>query len=228
MLDMGERMKTNYEEVWKIKLPMRIPVMIRLDGKCFHDFTRDMKRPFDKDFINNMASLAYYLCEEVQGVVFAYVQSDEISLLLHNYKKLGSQSWFGNEIQKMVSISGGMASAWFTEEYGKTAIFDSRVFVLPEAEVVNYFIWRQQDATRNSIMMLAQSLYSHKQLHKKDCHEMQDMMMEKDVNWNNLEDWKKRGLVVRKKYNKWVKDFHVPIFTKNRNYIEKYLKVEEE
>lgn len=227
-LQLGDRMKSYYEQVYNFRLPMRMPVIMRLDGKSFHTFTRDMERPFDDKFIKNMASLTEYICSNIQGAVFAYTQSDEISILIHNYKKLDSQAWFGNEVQKMTSISAGLASAWFTGEYGRTAIFDSRVFVLPESEVVNYFIWRQQDATRNSINMLAQSLYSHKQLMGKNTSKMQDMMMEKGVNWNDLDTWKKRGLSVRLRYGKWWQDYHLPIFSQKRAFIERYLKVEEE
>lgn len=227
-IGIGERMKANYEEIWKYKLPMRLPVILRLDGKCFHEFTRKIERPFDRKFIDNMAKLATYLCEKIHTSQLAYLQSDEISILLHPYKKLDTQAWFGNEIQKMVSIASGLASSWFSLRYKREAIFDCRCFLLPEAETVNYFIWRQQDATRNSIAMLAQSIFSPRQLHKKNVKQAQDMMMEKRVNWNDLDDWKKRGIVVRKYYGKWGRDYHIPVFTQNRNYIEKWLKVEKE
>ncbi len=225
----GERMKTNYEQVWTIRLPMRLPTIIRLDGKNFHTFTRKMKRPFDKLFIGDMAGLAYYLCENIQTAQFAYSQSDEISILLHPYKKLTSQAWFGGEIQKMVSISAGLASSWMSVEYEEEVVFDSRVFVLPESEVCNYFLWRQQDWTRNSIQMVAQGLYSHKELLNKNTSELQELIFQKGVNWNDLETHLKRGFVVRKdnEGNRFV-DWSPPIFSQDRNYIERYLEVEKE
>lgn len=227
MRGISDRMKENYEFPYRMVLPMRLPTIIRIDGRCFHSFTRKMKRPFDEEFIENMAELTKYLCSEVSTSQLAYVQSDEISLLLHPYKKLESQAWFANEIQKMCSIAAGLASSWFSLKYGREAVFDARVFVIPETEVCNYYIWRQQDATRNSIQMLARSLYSSKQLHKKNVNILQDLIMEKGMNWNNLETYKKRGLCVVKKDGAWFIDKEIPIFTEKRLYIEDFLKLEE-
>jgi tRNA(His) guanylyltransferase len=228
--DIGNRMKFNYEEAYKIRLPMRMPVILRLDGKTFHTFTKQIgaEKPFDGLFIAAMNTLAQHLCKEIPTAQIAYIQSDEISILLHNYKKLNSQPWFGNEIQKMVSVSAGMASSFMSRAYEKEAIFDSRVFVLPESEVVNYFIWRQQDATRNSISMLAQSFYSHEELYKKNVPQMQDMMIQKEVNWDNLPTYKKRGTCIIKNKGVWGVDSNIPTFSKDRDYIRKLLEVEEE
>lgn len=252
---LGDRMKANYEKAFSIYMPYRFPVIIRLDGKNFHGFTRKMKRPFDEDFIDNMKFLTKYLCEEIQTTVFAYSQSDEISLLLHPYKKLDSQPWFLNEIQKVSSIAAGLASSYFSLKYQKTAIFDARCFIVPEAEVVNYFIWRQQDMTRNSIHMFAQSKFSHKELQDKNTKQMQEMVWQKDKsNWNDLDTYKKRGFAVYKiswhsdektetviqgkdgkphriKINdmsNWEIDLDIPIFSKDRDFIHKWLNVEEE
>lgn len=223
----GDRMKENYELPYRMVLPMRLPTVIRIDGRCFHSFTRGMDRPFDEQFIENMGELSKYLCHEISTAQMAYVQSDEISILLHPYKKLESQAWFANEIQKMVSIAAGLASSWFSRKYGKEAIFDARVFVLPEAEVCNYFIWRQQDATRNSIQMLARSLYSPNQLFKKNVNVLHDLIVEKGKNWNDLETYKKRGMCVIKKDEKWMVDKEIPVFTENREYINNLLTVDE-
>ncbi len=225
----GDRMKFNYEEAYKIRMPSRLPVILRLDGKNFHSFTRKMERPFDEKFIDTMAELAKFLCEETHTAQIAYIQSDEISILLHNYKKLDTSPYFANEVQKIASISAGLASSWFTSAYQKQAVFDARVFVLPEAEVVNYFIWRQQDASRNSIAMMAQSKFSPKQLHKKNTNEMQEMMFQKDgMNWNDLPTYKKRGICIFKANDGgWEIDRDIPLFTENRNYIADLLGIEE-
>ena len=249
----GDRMKQNYEDVFKYRLPERMPVIIRLDGRAFHTLTKKADKPFDTNFISLMNATALYLCMNIDGCQLAYIQSDEISLLLHNYKRLNTQSWFNNEIQKMCSISAGLASSYFTTEYNnlfnyemvfiKDGLkqpdniyiqFDSRCFVLPEAEICNYFIWRQKDWERNSIQMLAQSLYSHKELHKKNNSELQEMCFQKGHNWNDLDISLKRGRCCIRKDNKifplytWTIDNNIPIFTQDRNYIEKYLKIEEE
>jgi len=101
------------------------------------------------------------------------------------------------------------------------AMFDSRVFNVPKEEVANYFIWRQQDASRNSVQMLGQFYFSHKELHCKNISAIQDMLMsEHNVNWNDVATRKKRGFCVT------LDDYYdteIPIFTKDRNYIEKYL-----
>lgn len=224
---LGDRMK-GYETAAGEVLPLRLPVIMRLDGRAFHTWTRGLDKPFDAGFIERMSALAKYLCQEISTAEIAYVQSDEISLLLHNYKRLKSQAFFGNNRQKMVSVSAGMASAFFTHHSGRIAIFDSRVYVLPESEVVNYFIWRQQDATRNSVQMLARSLFSHRELHLKKILDLHEMMHAQGVNWVSLPTYKKRGLCVIKDDSGWTIDLSVPIFSQNREYIGKLLAVEEE
>lgn len=227
-LTIGDRMKVYYEKPWSVSLPMRMPTIIRLDGKAFHTFTRGLEKPFDLKFIRSMSDLALYLCDNIQTAQLAYVQSDEISILLHPYKKLETQGWFANEIQKIVSVSAAMASAYFTQKTERLALFDSRVFVLPESEVVNYFVWRQEDWTKNSVQMLARSLYSTKELHGKHRQDMMDMMIEKGKNWNDLPNFVKRGTCVKKFGGLWGIDENPPIFTKNREYIHTLLEVEEE
>lgn len=229
-----------YEGASKVSLPGRMPVVVRVDGKAFHTYTRGCARPWDNKLTEVMDTTATQLCQDIQGVQVAYVQSDEISLLLHNYKKLESQAWFDNEVQKMVSVSAAIASATFTlnsyriwspgditgwpDEMCRPAYFDSRAFVLPEAEVCNYFIWRQQDATRNSVQMLARSLYSHKELHGKNNADLQDLCHKKGHNWNDLPTNHKRGrCVIRNAEGKWVMDNNIPIFTADRDYLNKLL-----
>jgi tRNA(His) 5'-end guanylyltransferase len=221
---LGDRMKHNYEDAFKIRLPLRMPVIIRLDGKAFHSIP--LNKPFDNGFIKLMNDTAIYLCENIQGVVLAYIQSDEISLLIHNYKKIESQAWFDNEIQKMVSISASLASSKLTNIF-RIVQFDSRAFIIPETEVCNYFIWRQKDWERNSIQMLAQSLYSHKQLHLKNCSELQEMCFLKNSNWNDLPISIKRGRCCIKNVG-WEIDNNMPILTQDRNYIESLLRVQDE
>lgn len=231
-MSLGDRMK-EYERSFKSSLPKRLPVIIRLDGRAFHTYTQKCEKPFDFNFIECMKNTAIYVCDNIQGVELGYVQSDEISLLLHNYKQLNTEPWFNNNIQKMVSISAGLASSYFSLNSEDLVQFDSRVFVLPEDEVCNYFIWRQQDWERNSIQMLGQSLYSHKELQNKNNSEVQDMCFQKGKNWNDLPTYIKRGVCcVKRELNyfettrsRWEIDDNIPIFTQNREYIEKLLEV---
>ena len=273
--DLGNRMKTLYEQIPKIRLMRRTPVVIRIDGKAFHTFARGFKRPFDDVLIKTMQETAKYLCENIQGCSLAYTQSDEISLLLIDYQRFETSAWFDYEIQKMCSISASMATMAFNnifrdmvgelhikgtleEEYScilykvaqKGAMFDSRVFNIPREEVTNYFYWRQLDASRNSVQMVGQANFSHKELQHKSCNDIQDMLMtQKGINWNDFPAYQKRGsCVVRNKVvlesddvtekcmlrdpkqgeNNWIIDKDIPIFKgEGRQYIEQFVNVGE-
>jgi tRNA(His) 5'-end guanylyltransferase len=202
--DLGNRMKENYENRTRYFLPRRTYTIIRLDGKAFHTFTRGMKKPFDQDFIDMMDSTAQFLCEEIQGAQMAYVQSDEISILLTDFDKITTDSWFDSNLQKMASVSASMAAAFFNNvnvfNHSDLAFFDARVFTIPDpVEVENYFVWRQKDAVRNSIAMTAQSLYSHRQLEGVTQIGMQDLIVKKGQNWNDQPDGFKRGRTIYQK-----------------------------
>ena len=219
--DLGNRMKTFYEEISKIRLMRRCPVICRLDGKAFHTFTRGFKRPFDDVLIKTMQETAKYLCENIQGCQLAYTQSDEISLLLIDYQRFETSAWFDYEIQKMCSISASMATMAFNRIFSETvsdlkvdntkpmnryfeavysgAMFDARVFNIPKEEATNYFYWRQLDASRNSLQMLGQANFSNKELQHKSCNDIQDMLMtQKGINWNDLPTYQKRGSCIIK------------------------------
>ena len=221
----GDRMK-GYERISKTFLPGRTPVIIRLDGKSFHTFTKNLEKPFDERFHYAMRNTASSLMDSIQGAIFAYIQSDEISIFLRDWDTFTTQGWFNYNVQKMVSISAAYASVHFNAifrhpHHYSNALFDSRAFSLSKEEVTNYFIWRQQDATRNSINMLGQHYFSHKELQDMKVNDVQDMLMAMDepVNWNDLPVWAKRGSCV-------VKGIGIdtpPIFTANRHYIEERL-----
>lgn len=198
---LGDRMKA-YEKVSQSKLMRRTPVILRLDGKAFHTFTRGMEKPFDPLLSEARKNTLEYLCENIQGCILGYSQSDELSLIIKDWHKFTTSAWFDNNLQKLVSISASMCTAIFNKEFsklvdtGKIALFDSRAFNLPIEEVPNYLIWRQQDWERNSVQMLARSKYSHKQCHKKSCKELISML-ESDygIIWGNLTSWEKQGEV---------------------------------
>ena len=263
--DLGKRMKT-YESVTKQFLMRRNPVIIRLDGKAFHTFTKGMKRPFDEILAKAMEETAKYLCENIQGCKLAYTQSDEISLLLTDYESINTSAWFDNNVQKMISISASMATLAFNANFNKLvdskitmpasidfmseenqekyrhkyntyhskkfkAMFDIRVFSIPKEEVVNYFIWRQKDAMRNSVQMVAQANFSHKELHKKSIEDIKKMLLDKQVDYDNYPIHLQRGIcIVKESYTvgnneklavrtRWTADLSIPEFTADRNYI---------
>lgn len=201
---LGDRMKA-YEAVTRTVLPPRSLAVIRVDGRAFHSLLRSAEKPFDFNFMTSMDNTAIALCEEIQGAVFGYVQSDEISVLVVDFAGPTSQPWFGGVVQKQVSIAAAAATAAFNEDRrkdpsvaGRLGMFDARVFTLPNAvEVANYFTWRQRDAVRNSIAMAAQAKFSHKQLHGVGTGRMQEMLWaEHGINWNDYPDGAKRGRVV--------------------------------
>jgi tRNA(His) guanylyltransferase len=211
---LGSRMKENYENRTRLMLPRRTYTIIRLDGKAFHTFTRGFKRPYDMDLMKLMDKTAVALCNQIQGAKMAYVQSDEISVLLTDFDSIQTDAWFDGNVQKITSISASIATLEFRKQIGKLmpephlfdkegnykpAFFDSRVFTISDVnEVVNYFIWRQQDATRNSVQMGAQALYSHKELNKKNTSDLQEMMFQKGINWNDYPVGFKRGRMILK------------------------------
>lgn len=219
---LGDRMK-RYEDIGRSFIMPRMPAIIRVDGKAFHTLTRGCERPFDSRIIAAMDNTAIALMKGIQNARLAFIQSDEISILLNDYATYETQQWFGGNINKMVSISAAVASTTFTKEWGETGLFDSRVFVLPQHEVANYFIWRQKDWERNSLQMLARSLYSQKQLHGKNCSDLHELLHQKGVNWNNIEPSLKRGRCVLVTNPNEV-DNNIPIFTQEREYIERFLK----
>lgn len=274
---LGDRMKNNYESVTKTRLVRRMPVAIRVDGKAFHTFTRGFNKPYDTVFSDAMCKTMKSLCGEIQGCVFGYTQSDEITLVLVDYKELDTVAWFDGEVQKMCSVSAALASVWFARHFAESvdrfvfavddcaaellrdyygvdpdneselerlvdtyrkaiesvAVFDSRVFNVPKEEVANMLIWRQKDATRNSIEMLGQHHIGHKRMNKVNCSGVQDMLMEEfGINWNDVEARFKRGACcIRKdpdpekgeRHPHWGIDFEPPVFTKDRDYIEKWI-----
>lgn len=280
--DLGVRMKTFYEQIPKTKLMRRCPVAIRIDGKAFHTFTRGFHKPFDEVLIKSMQETMKYLCENIQGCVLGYTQSDEITLILVDYKKLTSSAWFDYEVQKICSIAASMATMAFNKAFvkevkkysfelsmgihtdeerrlldiyhkaiDKGAMFDARCFNIPKEEVTNLCYWRQLDASRNSIQMVGQANFSHKELQNKSCNDIQDMLMtQKGINWNDLPTYQKRGsCCVRNKIiiesdgvmataqlrdasrseNEWIIDTDIPIFKgEGREYIDRLVFVGEE
>jgi tRNA(His) 5'-end guanylyltransferase len=219
---LGERMKGQYEVRSRQLLPRRTYTIIRLDGKAFHTYTRGLNKPFDRDLIDDMDNAVVNILPEIQGAQFAYVQSDEISILLTDFAKENTDAWFDGNVQKMTSVSASLMTAEFNklrwirefrwkdtqsvtdlvESMNSVALFDSRVFTIPDrVEVMNYLIWRNNDAARNSISMVAQSLYSHKELHGMSSSDKQEMIFKKGINWGEYDKSLKNGrLIVREEY----------------------------
>lgn len=225
---LGDRMKRQYEDRTRAMLPRRTYTILRADGKSFHTFTRGCEKPYDARLVETMDVTALALCREAQGSVFAFVQSDEISVLLTDFATITTEAWFDGNLQKIVSVGASVVTAAFNAQYGDgtsdrpQALFDCRAFTIPDpVEVVNYFVWRQQDASRNSIQGLAQAHFSHKQLHGLNINELQELLFrEKGINWNDLPIEQKRGrCCVYDVDNGWDIDREPPTFTQDRSYL---------
>ncbi|MBR4984005.1 MAG: tRNA(His) guanylyltransferase Thg1 family protein [Lachnospiraceae bacterium] len=267
--NIGDRMKNNYENISKTKLMRRCPVVVRLDGRAFHTFTRGFNKPFDAILVDSMQDTMRYLCKNIQGCVFGYTQSDEITLILIDYQTFESEAFFDYEVQKLCSVIASMATMYFNkwfearsimyknyynanqlskpgipkewsennnlnnEKYiealfnaiDKGATFDCRVFNIPKEEVANLIYWRQLDAMRNSVQMVGQANFSHKQLQGKSCEQIKEMLItEKNINWDNFPIYLQRGTACYKQdlapCLAWYLDEEMPIIKDNRAYIE--------
>lgn len=255
---LGDRMK-QYEAVARTALTPRCPMIVRIDGRAFHTFTKPLKDPDAPDpwslvLREGLTAAATALLREIPGSKLAYLQSDELSVLVTDYDTLGARPWFGKISQKIDSVTASITTAAFNEvmqAWSATrklgfATFDSRCFVLPKEDVCNYFVWRQQDATRNSVSMIAQHYFEHERLQGLNWGALQELLWtEKNINWDKIETWKKRGWCVRrdtyegvvgedsqapasevgKTYTREtiVSDLEIPIFTQSRSYIERHV-----
>lgn len=274
--DLAERMK-GYEKRNRYYLQRRMPVILRLDMRAGHSFTKGFERPFDEVFIKTIQETAKYLCENIQNCKLSYQQSDEITLLLVDYEKINTDCFFEYRVDKLCSIAASMATMKFNQVFKKLsyresenmeiicrknpylenrdyltkisnvhtnsaekgAMFDCRCFNIPKEEVTNCIYWRQLDATRNSIQMVGQAYFSHKELQNKSCNDIQDMLMtQKDINWNDFPTYQKRGSCCVRNYmisepygnrmldknageNEWIIDKNIPIFKgEDRKYID--------
>ena len=254
--DLSSRMRA-YEACYDIKVPARTYVIMRLDGKGFSKYTQMFNKPFDDNLSNVMDFATIELCKYLNPK-FAYTQSDEISLMFTDIENIESELIFDGKIQKLCSISASKVTAAFNKKmlqlmamfkYSKEelasklisgdfaeidAVFDSRVYIIPDfREVSNYFIWRQQDCTRNSVSMASDAYFPHKQLEGKSSSQKQEMLFsQKGINWNDYKTKYKRGTIIKRNIvtldgengipvqrAKWLPDYNSPIFTKEKEYL---------
>lgn len=204
-MSLNDRMKLYESFETNHRFLPTLPVLARLDGRCFHAFTKGLQRPYDLRFATMMVETTKHLMAE-SNALLGYTQSDEITLLFHS-SDLDSQIFFDGNPFKMTSILAGLAatkfnsilSTYLPEKSHLTPLFDCRVWSVPNlSEAVNVFVWREQDATRNSISMAAQTFYSHKTLHNKNTSDMQEMLLQKGINWNNYPAHFRRGTYLQR------------------------------
>jgi tRNA(His) guanylyltransferase len=206
---LGARMKVYEQAMAGDRCMPLLPVCARIDGKAFHTWTRSMERPFDERLHNLLVATTTFLVEETQARI-GYTQSDEITLIWYS-DDVDSQIFFDGKIHKMVSVLASMATGYFNAKQPEImrgwpspglAFFDCRVWQVPTLEeAANVLVWRELDATRNSIQMAAQAQYSHNQLLNKNNSAMQEMLFQKGINWNDYPAWAKRGTYVQRVKN---------------------------
>jgi len=246
-MDLGDRMKA-YEKVTDLTLTRRMPMILRLDGRAFHTWTRQgpWVQPFDSTLRQLFSHTAERLISAMDGVAFVYGQSDEVSFLLQDWYGLDTTPWFGKRLQKIVSVAASLFTAHFNQAVGATleswpshalrnpvlvsrdyvplATFDARAFVLPFEEVANYFLWRQRDATRNSIQGLAHAYCSQEAIHGLHSNQLQEKLwQDHQINWNDLPAWQKRGWVLHPHQDRWLTDLCPPIFSQDPTYLTRFL-----
>jgi len=204
---LGERMKSFYEERTRTSLPRRTYTIIRCDGRSFSNYTKSLKKPFDTDFLVDMEIAAAALCREVQGCALAYTQSDEISIVATDFTTQTTDAWFDGQVQKIVSIAAAVATGAFIAARAARGLldpkrlpgFDARVFTIPTREdVAAYLWWRERDAIRNSVQMMARSKFSHKEMAGVSVAQAREKLREIGAPWEALPVRIKQGAVVEK------------------------------
>lgn len=249
---MGDRLKS-YENTMRIYMPRRCYTIVRVDGRSFHTFTKRCKRPFDDRLRRVMQKVALALCEGMSGSCFAYEQSYEVTVVMADFATPTTEAWFDNNLQKVVTGAAAIATSTFIRNWivelleedfdsvtsrkavinlvmKSDAKFDARAWTLSDPwEVYNTFLWRQNDATRNSLQMIAQSLYSHKELHGKKQPDLQEMIFKKGQNFNNFPDHLKRGswvvydIETSDRKGGWRNELTSPILSQNKFWFFKML-----
>ena len=219
---LADRMKS-YEP--KVTVLARVPKVIRLDGRAFGTYLKNIKGEFNSFVKQAFVDAAIRLMEDIGGTArVAYLQSDECSIALNDFLDINTQAWFGNNIVKMCSVSSSIFTRHFNLQSpvkDSHAYFDARLVPLPSvSELNNYFVWRQQDGIRNSINKFARQHYSHKEVEGRTCVEILEALKLKGSPWENLLPWEQRGVCIERDVDgKFKVNQNIPIFSKAPEYI---------
>jgi tRNA(His) guanylyltransferase len=225
--ELGQRMKRDYEDALRLYVPRRTHVVIRIDGRGFHHFTKKLERPYCRQLADALDEAAVRLSGQMIGCRFAYGQSDEYSFVLTDAEPDDAALWFDGNVQKIVSVSASVFTAAFNKVFrgDEPGVFDSRVLVIAQrSEVQKYLLWRQLDASANSLNMLASAHFTHKELLGKSTAQKHDLLHTKGVNWaKQPADFKRGRAVVREPGGGWRVDREIPIFNREPRYLEEAL-----
>jgi tRNA(His) 5'-end guanylyltransferase len=185
-------------------LPL-LPICARIDGKRFSAWTQGLARPYDRRLSDLMVEVTIKLVEETQALI-GYTQSDEISLVFYS-DDLKRAPFLDGRIQKLTSILASMTTAHFNmrlaavlpERADRPALFDCRAWTVPtREEATNVLLWRERDASKNSLSMAARHYYPHAQLDGAKGPQLHELLHQVAVNWNDYPPFFKRGSFVRR------------------------------
>jgi tRNA(His) 5'-end guanylyltransferase len=226
--ELGARLKQEYEDALRITFPRRTHLILRIDGRAFHQFTRGLERPYCRPLADALDTAALALAAQFTGCRFAYGQSDEYSFLATDMEGQKARMWFDGNVQKIVSVAASVFTAAFAASFvsKELATFDCRALVIPPAaDVERYFLWRQLDASANSLNMLASAHYSHAELLGKSEADKHELLHAKGVNWaKQPTDFKRGRAILRGSDGGWYVDHEVPIFQREPAYLGSLLR----
>jgi tRNA(His) 5'-end guanylyltransferase len=229
--ELGQRMKADYEDALRLYVPRRTHVVIRIDGRAFHRFTNKLERPYCRRLADALDSAAVELAAQMIGCRFAYGQSDEYSFVLTDTEPADAALWFDGNVQKIVSVSASVFTGAFNRAFSQLpdaesggeqpAAFDSRILVIAQrSEVEKYLLWRQLDASANSLNMLASAYFPHKDLMGRSTAEKHEMLHGIGINWaKQPSDFKRGRTVVRETGGGWRVDREIPVFNREPGYL---------
>ena len=217
-------MKRDYEDALRLFVPRHSHYIVRIDGRGFHKFTAGLERPYSRQLADALDAAALHLCADMIGCRFAYGQSDEYSFLLSDIEADDAPLWFDGNVQKIVSVSASLFTAAFARAFPseKLAAFDSRIIVIARPSAVeDYFLWRQLDASANSLNMLASAHFAHHELDGQSTAAKHDLLHGKGLNWAKQSADFKRGRVVRPSEARggWVIDRDIPVFNREPEWL---------
>lgn len=222
--ELGQRMKRDYEDALRLYVPRRTHLVLRIDGRAFHQLTRNLERPYSRALADALDQAALRLSSEMIGCRFAYGQSDEYSFVLTDMEPPDAALWFDGNVQKIVSVGASVFTAAFNQAFAapEPGAFDARLLVIAQrSEVADYLLWRQLDASANSLNMLASAHFSHEELLGKSTAQKHDLLHTRGINWaKQPADFKRGRAVVREAGGGWQVDREIPIFNREPGYLE--------
>jgi tRNA(His) guanylyltransferase len=225
VIDVGTRMKSHYESRARTRFVRRMPIILRLNGKNFKEWTSWCQKPFDTSLCTALVDTLSHLLENVPNAVFGYLHSDKLSILLRDYDDHDTGLWFDGDVQDIISLATSMATAFFNNQFEPRqhppALFQMRAFNLPREEVHNYFVWRQSNSLTGALHGLGRHHLGEQNMQKYSNAAIVTELQKRDVDLKNLDSRYVNGIVCLRNSHKVVYTETAPNFTYERGLIEK-------